>query len=444
MMALIKNCYVHFRLFWIVGAIILFFILAFPLPWLLPVAKTLVVIFVAVILLDGILLFNRNVRLSCTRQLPKLMSLGSENRVRLVVQNRSALKLEIQMINEWPYQLQKRDKQEVFTLEAGEAFTFHDHLRPVSRGEYQFGLVHLYVSSVISLLQRRMTYPLDTMVPVYPSVLDLKKYELHTSTRLTSYMGIKKIRRIGQSYEFEQISEYSQGDNYQHMNWKATGKVGRLMVNRYTDEKSQPIYCLIDKSRYMRMPFDGMTLLDYAINASLIISNGALRREDKAGLLTFSDRVETLIKADNKRNQLNHILQTLYRESETRLEANYELMYTYMRKHISGRGLFFLFSNFDTIFALERVLPILRKINSLHLLVVVVFENTELERFNEEKANTVLDIYYQTINRKLIQEKRLVLNQLQQHAIQVIYSKPEELSLNTLNKYLELKSRGMV
>ena len=144
------------------------------------------------------------------------------------------------------------------------------------------------------------------------------------------------------------------------------------MVNKYTDEKSQPIYSLIDKSRYMKMPFYGMSLLDYAINASLVISNSVLKKDDKAGLLTFSDRVETYVKASKQRNQIGRILEVMYREGETKREANYELMYSYIRKNISSRSLLFLFSNFDTSFALERVLPVLRKINRHHLLVVPV------------------------------------------------------------------------
>ena len=58
---------------------------------------------------------------------------------------------------------------------------------------------------------------------------------------------------------------------------------GNLMVNTYTEERSQHVYCVIDKSRAMKMPFEGLSLLDYAINASLVLSSVALLKEDKAG-----------------------------------------------------------------------------------------------------------------------------------------------------------------
>ena len=68
------------------------------------------------------------------------------------------------------------------------------------------------------------------------------------------------------------------------------------MVNQYQDERSQSIYSIIDKSRTMRMPFDDMTLLDYAINSTLAFSNVALKKGDKVGLHAFSDRLGAFFK----------------------------------------------------------------------------------------------------------------------------------------------------
>src|SRR5436305_8341549 len=95
------------------------------------------------------------------------------------------------------------------------------------------------------------------------------------SNRL-SEAGIKKIHKIGHSMEFEQIKEYVAGDDYRTLNWKATARKGQPMVSNFTDEKSQQVYCIIDKGRLMKMPFNGLSLLDYAINASLVLSNVAL------------------------------------------------------------------------------------------------------------------------------------------------------------------------
>jgi uncharacterized protein (DUF58 family) len=444
MINLLRNLYLHRRFFIVFGAVIVLFVAAFPVPDLFPVAKTVLVFFIAALLLDGVLIFNSKLKFECRRFLPKIMSLGNENSTSITVENLSGMPVNVSMVNELPFQLQERDVEKTFKIIGYEKLKFEKSIRPLSRGAYDFGKVILYVSSNISLIQRRISYDLEEMVPVYPSLIDVKKYELKAAGSALNSYGIKKMRRLGHSYEFEQVSQYNTGDDFQSINWKATSRVNQLMVNKYTDEKAQPVYCFIDKSRHMKMPFNGLTLLDYAINASLIITNTALKREDKAGLLTFSDQIETFIKADNRRNQLNLILSRLYKETEAKIEANYELLFSSIRKQISGRSLIFFFANFDSIYALERVLPVLRKINKLHLLVVIVFENEELENYHLSPASNVLDIYNQTIAHKFADEKRQVVGELKQYGIQLIYTKPEDLTLNTLNKYLELKARGMI
>jgi uncharacterized protein (DUF58 family) len=296
----------------------------------------------------------------------------------------------------------------------------------------------------MGLVERRFVQDYPMKVPVYPSIIQMKQYELKAFNRVTNQKGIKKIRKIGHSYEFEQIKNYVKGDDYRSINWKATGRQGNLMVNQFEDERAQQIYCIIDKSRTMRMPFAGLSLMDYAINTSLALSNIALQKNDKAGLITFSDKIGTTIKAEQKANQLNKILTALYNEKERSLEANYELLYHVSRKLIKGRSLLLLFTNFESIYALDRMLPILRKINNLHLLVVVFFENTEINDFVTGEVNTMEGIYAKTIAQKFIAEKRAIVHKLKQFGIQAILTSPADLSINSINKYLELKSRGLI
>jgi len=282
------------------------------------------------------------------------------------------------------------------------------------------------------------------MVPVYPSVLQMKKYELMAFSSISLEAGVKKLRRIGSSYEFEQIKNYVPGDDFRSINWKASSRRAQLMVNQYEDERSQSVYTIIDKSRNMLMPFEGLSLMDYAINSALVISNVVLQKQDKAGLLTFSDKIGSAIKADRKANHLNKILGALYREKSRDLEARYDLLYHAARKLITGRSLLFLYTNFESTYALERVLPALRKINRLHLLVVVFFVNTEVEELANLKVEDTEGIYHQTVAKKFLSEKRTIAQTLRQHKIQTILTTPADLSINSINKYLELKARGLI
>jgi uncharacterized protein (DUF58 family) len=441
---MLKSLFLTNRFFLLCAALILLFVLSFLLLPLFTVVLVLLILAVAVLVYDIVLIYGRDIQLSARRQLPKILSLGDHNTVRILIVNGSGHPLQIDLVDELPFQLQERDFSKQFSIGPLSEKAVKYEIRPVERGEYVFGAVNLFISSWIGLAQRRISIPTEDKVPVYPSILQMKQFELKAFNRVTMQKGIKKIRRIGHSYEFEQIKNYVRGDDYRSINWKASSRRAALMVNQYEDERAQQVYSIIDKSRAMRMPFEGLSLMDYAINTSLVISNIALQKHDKAGLITFSDKIGSTIKADSKTTQLSKILNALYKEEERPLEANYELLYYITRKLIRGRSLILLYTNFESNYALERVLPVLRKINKTHLLVVIFFENTEIRAFAEEEVSTLEDIYHQTVAQQFLSEKSQMVQKLNQYGIQAILTRPQDLSINTVNKYLELKSRGLI
>lgn len=444
MWKIIRNTYLPNRFFLLFGAVALFFALGFPFPFLFYIGLALFIMSLALVLADALLLFHSRVRLEASRRLPKVLSLGDPNPVRIELYNPSGRNLTVSLIDELPVEFQIRDFEQQVNLGPGERQAVSYQLTPNKRGAYAFGDIRLFLHTRLGLLQRHVRISQAASVPVFPSIIQMKKYSLKAFDKVTSLQGIKKIRRIGHSYEFEQIKEYIRGDDYRSINWKATSRKGNLMVNQYEDERAQQVYCLIDKSRVMRLPFHGLSLMDYAINTSLVMSNIALQKHDKAGLLTFSDKIGSVLKADRKGDQMNKILTALYNEKERPVEANYELLYEAVRRLIKGRSLLLLFTNFESSFALERVLPVIRRINMQHLLVVIFFENTEIRDFAYQEVKDLEGIYTQTMAQKFVAEKGQMVQKLRQYGIQAMLTRPEDLSVNTINKYLELKARGLI
>jgi len=259
-----------------------------------------------------------------------------------------------------------------------------------------------------------------------------------------SNIGLKKIRRIGHTQEFEQIKEYVPGDDIRTLNWKATAKQGQLMVNQYQDEKSQPVYSVIDTGRVMKMPFNGLKLLDYAINSALAFSNVALKRYDKTGLVAFSKQIETYLPAVQKPIYLNSILEKLYTIDTQFTDSDFGMLYGHVKRKINQRSLLLLYTNFEHISALKRQLPYLLALAKKHVLVVIFFENSELEKLIASDAENLQASYHKTIAEKFSLDKKLMQKELQRHGVQTILTKPEELTINTINKYLEIKARGLL
>jgi len=442
--SLFQNIFLSSRLFVAGGIVIAIFAFSFQVPVLFAFAQTLLIGLAALLFTDVVLLFNKNIVLEAKRITANLLSLGSENNIIIHLHNRSYMPLSIRLVDELPYQLQIRDFELSFNLQRRSDKEIKYTIRPTFRGAYHFGQTHCYISSILGLVKRRYTLPNQAEVAVYPSIIEMKKYELRSIQRISFHYGIKKTRRLGQSFEFDQIKEYIPGDDFSDVNWKATSRRSQLMVNHYEDEKSQQVYSIIDKSRVMKMPFNNLSLLDYAINTSLVISNTALGKEDKAGLITFSEKVETVVKADKKKQQLNLILETLYNEKEGKHESDYDMLYAAVKRYVKGRSLLFLYTNFESLYAFQRAMPMMRRIAKSHLLVVVIFENTEIIDYSRRTVTNLNEIYLNTIAQKFVYEKMRIVNAIRQYGIQVILSKPEDLSINSINKYLELKARRMI
>ncbi|HEY4060929.1 MAG TPA: DUF58 domain-containing protein [Puia sp.] len=437
-----KSLFFARRLYWLFVSIIFLFVCSFGISFLFPVAQLLLLFLALATALDYLVLFARKDPVAVRRDLPDRFSNGDPNPVKLVVKNQYPFPVSLRIIDELPDQFQERNFSLTAALTPGESTELAYTLRPKERGEYHFHAINVFIRSPFGLLIRRKTLKADKMVRVLPSYHPLRQFELLAWSSYRAEAGNKRIRKLGHSLEFEQIKEYVTGDDLRSINWKATArKGGQLMVNNFTDEKSQQVYCLIDKGRVMKMPFDGMSLLDYAINATLILSRVALIKQDKAGLLTFADQIGTFLPAGRKAMQMSNILEILYNQQTRYLETDYEKVYALVRTRITQRSLIVLFTNFESLTGLQRQMPYIRAIARNHLLLVVFFENTGLQQIRQEGAQDVEEVYVKTIADKFAYEKRLIVKELNQHGISTILTAPENLTVQTINKYLEIKAR---
>ena len=402
------------------------------------------IILLVMLVADFLLLFRYSRTLRASRLLPNRFSNGDQNSVSIYVESYLPYPISLTVLEELPPQLQIRDTRYDLQLGAGEQTEIHYSLRPTRRGEYRFGSLNLFISNQIGLLQRRIQFPAEASIAVYPSFIQMRKYELMAISNRLTEAGIKKIRRVGHTMEFDQIREYVKGDDYRTVNWKATARRRALMVNHYQDEKAQQVYSIIDKGRVMKMPFEEMTLLDYAINASLVISNIAIRKQDKAGIITYSNSIDQVLNADRNGGQIAKILEVLYRQETDFLESDMETLYATVLKKLKQRSLLLLYTNFESLSGMRRQLRYLRGMARKHLLVVVFFENTELQGLQNSTASSAEDIYVRTIADQFKFEKRQIVRELQRHGIYSILTTPQMLSVNTINRYLELKARGLI
>jgi uncharacterized protein (DUF58 family) len=351
---ILKQLHLSDLFFQVLAGIAIAFAIGYFVPVVGPFAEVLFWAFLVIFALDMVLLFSKKTVLIGHRVTPNRLSNGDQNKIQIILSSNLNFSVFGEIVDEIPHQFQIRDFSIHTSLEPGTEKNFTYELRPVERGVYNFGNINVFLQTKLGFIRRKFTLAAEEEVPVYPSFIQMRKFEMYAiSNRLTD-VGVKRIRRVGHTMEFDQIKEYVRGDDVRSINWKATARTNELMVNQYQDERSQNVINVIDMGRVMKMPFNGLHLLDYAINTSLVISNIALLKEDKAGLITFSNNDSVVVKPEKKRTHIQRIQEALYNLETNFLESDFERLLISLRKHVNQRSLILLYTNFETLSSMER------------------------------------------------------------------------------------------
>lgn len=440
---LFKTFFLNHRFFYILGGISSLMVIAFFIPFVFWVSIVLLSLLLIITLFDAYLLYADVDKLEAKRIVPERLSNGDDNRVNLHVSNPYPFKVLCQILEELPIQFQKRDASFDRPFLPNESVEIKYSLYPTKRGDYDFGHTNVFVMTSFGLVKRKFTVDNQASIRCFPSFLRLNELMNNITSRINNQYGNKKTRRIGHSLEFEQIKGYVAGDDIRTINWKATAKANHLMVNQYMEETSQAFYSIIDKGRAMQMSFNDMTLLDYAINSTLATSHVVLRKHDRAGMMTFSKDIEDVIVADQRPSQMRLISETLYNVKTNFHESSFDRLYAMIRKKVTHRSIMLMYTNFETLDSLHRQLPYIRAIAKNHMLIVVFFKNVELYKLTKNKAANRDEVYDKIIAEKFLHEKELIVHELKKYGIHSILTEPQYLSAEVINKYIELKSKGI-
>ncbi len=441
-----ENLFLTARPFWALLGLAAAFVAAFVWAPLLPVVEAAAFALAVLAVADLVLLWGTGGAIAGQREVPEKLSLGDPNEIAVVVRSRYGFRVSARVIDEVPVQFQERgDGAVVAVPPRGEARLAYA-LRPTERGAYGFGRLLVYASSPLGLVARRFAVAEGGEAIVYPSIQQMKRYAFLAESDRLREVGVKRVRRRGHTMEFDQVRPYVPGDDRRSVNWKATARRSahepRLMVNTYQDEREQPVVVALDMGRAMRSPFEGLTLLDHAVNAALVLLNTALLTGDRAGLVAFDREVGAAVPPDRRRGQLAALLDALYRLDPGYQDPSFEDLYATLRGRLRQRSLVLLMTNFDTVAGLERQLPYLRRIARSHRLVVVLFENTGIRDLLASTAERLEDVYVKATAESLALEKREITRTLERHGVGALLTTPERLTVDAVNRYLQIKAEG--
>ena len=403
----------------------------------------------ALALLDTVRL--RDAR-ACTvsRSCEAVLSNGEANPIWLHVAYRGERPLRVLVRDEPPPEFEASSRLVAFDVQPGENLRGSYKVTPGERGDYHFGDVWARFTTPLGLLTHQVRVPAEQAVKVYPDIFQTKKHLLLARENRVTQMGLRRSRLQGQGTEFERLREYVPDDSLRHVDWKATARRGALITREYDVEQSQTILLLLDMGRTMASRTleengePGLTKADCAINASVLLTHIAAHADDRVGLYCFAREPIRYVPPGKGAAQAGRLLDALYDLKPRVEEPNYFDNLLLVSRKQRKRALVFLFTDLIDPESSRRLIASMGLLVRKHLVVCVALSDYELPAILDARAARAADLYTQATALGIIRERRKALAQLAHLGVVVLDATPRDLSVATVNKYLQLKREARI
>lgn len=378
------------------------------------------------------------------REYEEKLSLGVENEIILRLDNHSKYVIKAQLTDEVPVDFEISHKElNVKVRQKSKSWGYY-RVIPQKRGEFAFGTVYLRYNGILGLIQRTYKYDLHQSCKVYPNMKDLRKYSVTSLKKSEQLAGLKRSKGFDMGTDFESLREYSHGDDYKKINWTASARVNKIIVNQYQQEKNQTIFILIDSGRVMNSEIKNIKKLDYAINSAFVLSEIAMKKEDNIGLLVFDKEVNRYVKPGKGLGHFRLIGESMYNVKDNMVTTDYQKALSYLNQKHSRRSLLCIFTE---LFNQEEALQMISAIKTIarkHIPLVISIKDPGLNALAEGPIKRTEDLFTRAAAISVLEERERVKKTFEKAGIYALDVEPDKLSLQVINKYLDMKSKLLI
>lgn len=402
---------------------------------------------IIVFLFDLILLLfiKPRKRLTVSRQIPRVASLGKPMQAEIELINAGKFRNQLIVKDDFSDRFDLDPPQFDVVMQPQSRMKFHYQFTPRERGAEELEVVHLQVRSPLGFWHSLIQLPCNDSIHVYPDMQQISEYELLAKTNRLSLMGLRRTRKIGQDNEFERLRDYTQDDNFKHIDWRTTARRRKLTVRDFQANQSQRVIFLVDCGRMMTGRIKDLSLLDYSLNAMLMLAYVALKQGDSVGMISFSDRVHNFTPVRPGVQHINRLLHASFNQQAEYVESRYDEAFLYLRSHCRKRSLVILLTNvIDEINALQ-IRQYLGTMAGLHLPLGVLLRDRELFSAVDEVDYQNSDSLFQASAAvEVLSWRQQVIRDLKHQGVRVLDVFPEQLTAAVVNQYLEIKARHLL
>jgi uncharacterized protein (DUF58 family) len=389
--------------------------------------------------------FGRRVLVRVEREPPRIFSVGRANLVRLHLHSQARRPLQVQVNDDAAPELAVEGLPKAVQAPGpGHALVTY-HVRPSRRGLYALGDHHLRWPTPLGLWQRQVRVAAHHPVRVYPDVQAVRSYELLARQSLENRL-VRTVRLRGGENEFEALRDYLRDDEYRAIDWKATARRQKLIAREYQQERNQSVLCMLDCGRLMSAESQGLSQLDHALNAVLMLAHVAARAGDQVGLCAFDARVRAYLPPQGGRRAAQRVVAASYDIHAEIVETDFEAAYGFLSQRLRKRSLVVLFTQVVDDESARGVVRTVRGLGPRHLPLVVLFRDDALDQMAEPRGLPAkpAELYQRAAAAEAILWRDRLVRDLQETGALVLHVSPRKLTLSLINRYLGIKAQRLL
>jgi uncharacterized protein (DUF58 family) len=397
---------------------------------------------VALAVLDALL--ARGARLEVHRELPQKLSVGVSNRVEVRLIHRSGRTVQVRVRDDVPEGFAATPEEAPLTLPPESQTRWVYRVVPARRGKFSFGDVRVRVRGPLGLVLHERAYPAARSVSVFPDLRGASRLLLSGAALDFVNLGLRKLRRDGQGSEFARLRDYTQGDSVREVDWKASARRGKPVTRVMESERSQSILICVDAGRSMAARVGELTKLDHAVNAALFLAFVAVRNGDRVGLVLFADGVKAYLPPMAGRGQYRKIVDTLYSATPSLTYVDYLALFKELNLRLHRRSLLCVFTDFLDEEQASTMIDPLHRLARRHVPLCLSVKDTALQSLLRTAPPGPEEAFQHAVASELLSDRETLKARVGRGGVQMIDVQPDELSLAAVNRYLDLKARGVL
>lgn len=382
---------------------------------------------------------------SAVRNCVRIASLTKPQQVEVELTNAAGRSCFVVIKDDVPQSFEAEPEQVSLRIGARSRTRFHYHYTPVERGQQELRVVHLRVSSLLGLWRGFYQLPCSSTIHVYPDMKQITEFDLLAKTNRLSLLGMRRTRKVGTDNEFERLRDYTQDDNYKHIDWRTTARRRKLTVRDFQTNQSQRIIFMVDTGRMMTGTSGDISLLDHSLNAMLMLSYVALKQGDSVGLISFSNQIHNYTPARPGVQHINRLLHASFNLQPQHVESRYDDAFLYLRSNCRKRSLVVLVSNVIDEINAHQVRQYLGTLTGHHLPLGVLLRDREIFSAVDDVDFENQDSLFQAAAAvEVLNWRQSVIRDLRHTGVLALDVFPEQLTAALVNQYLEIKARHLL